>query len=126
MNVHFLYGVRGFGRYEHEIILVDAGAIAGETINPYKFNLWQRWGLPCSQHGSNWEFSFVLNTGEPLYEAVNAVTGDLSPTAQRRHMTAHEWLGLAGDLSALLCATTTLQDHLLRAGGCRHSWPAGG
>ena len=34
MNVHFLYGVRGFGRYEHEIILVDAGAIAGETINP--------------------------------------------------------------------------------------------
>ena len=34
MNVHFLYGVRGFGRYEHEIILVDVVAIAGETINP--------------------------------------------------------------------------------------------
>ena len=50
MNVHFLYGVRGFGRYEHEVILVDAGAIAGETINSYKFYLWQRWGLPCSQH----------------------------------------------------------------------------
>ena len=47
MNVHFLYGMRGFGRYEHEVILVDAGAIAGETINPYKFYLWQRWGLPC-------------------------------------------------------------------------------
>ena len=74
MNVHFLYGVRGFGRYEHEVILVDAGAIAGETINPYKFYLCQRWGLPCSQHESNWEFSFFLNAGEPLYEAVDAVT----------------------------------------------------
>jgi hypothetical protein len=101
MNVHFLYGIRGFGRYEHEIILVDAGAIAGETINPYKFYLYQRWGLACSQHESNWEFSFFLNAGEPLYEAVNAVTQDLSPTAQR-HIIAHEWLGLPVIFSAAL------------------------
>jgi hypothetical protein len=101
MNVHFLYGVRGFGRYEHEIILVDAGAIAGEMINSYKFYLWQRWGLPCTQHQSNWEFSFFLNAGEPLYEAVNAVTGDLAPAAER-YIIAHEWLGLPVVFSALL------------------------
>jgi hypothetical protein len=103
MNVHFLYGARGFGSYEHEIILVDAGAVAGETINSYKYNLWQHWGLPCSQHESNWEFSFVLNAGEPLYEAVNAVTADLSPAAQR-HIIAHEWLGLPVVFSAALRA----------------------
>jgi hypothetical protein len=101
MNVHFLYGMRGFGRYEHEVILVDAGAIAGETINPYKFYLYQRWGLACSQHENNWEFSFFLNAGEPLYEAVNAVTQDLSPTAQR-YIIAHEWLGLPVIFSAAL------------------------
>ena len=101
MNVHFLYGMRGFGRYEHEVILVDAGAIAGETINPYKFYLYQRWGLACAQHESNWEFSFFLNAGEPLYEAVNAVTQDLSPTAQR-YIIAHEWLGLPVIFSAAL------------------------
>ena len=101
MNVHFLYGMRGFGRYEHEVILVDAGAIAGETINAYKFYLYQRWGLACAQHESNWEFSFFLNAGEPLYEAVNAVTQDLSPTAQR-YIIAHEWLGLPVIFSAAL------------------------
>ena len=101
MNVHFLYGVRGFGRYEHEVILVDAGAIAGETINSYKFYLWQRWGLPCTQHQSNWEFSFFLNAGEPLFAAVEAVTRDLAPDAQRI-IIAHEWLGLPVVFSALL------------------------
>jgi len=101
MNVHFLYGVRRFGQYEHEIILVDAGAIAGDTVNSYKFYLWQRWGLPCSQHESNWEFSYFLNAGEPLYEAVNAVTQDMSPTAQRT-IIAHEWLGLPVVFSAQL------------------------
>lgn len=101
MNVHFLYGVRGFGRYEHEVILVDAGAIAGPVINSYKFHLWQHWGLPCSQHESNWEFSFFLNAGEPLYAAVDAVTGDLPPKAQR-FIIAHEWLGLPVAFSAKL------------------------
>ncbi len=101
MNVHFLYGVRGFGRYEHEIILVDAGAIAGEVINSYKYYLWQHWGLPCSQHESNWEFSFFLNAGEPLYAALDAVTQDLPPAA-RRYIIAHEWLGLPVAFSARL------------------------
>ena len=101
MNVRFLYGVRGFGRYEHEIILVDAGSIAAETINSYKFNLWQRWGLPSTQFENNWEFSFFLNAGEPLFEAVNAVTQDLAPAAQR-HIISHEWLGLPVVFSALL------------------------
>ncbi|MGQ9840172.1 MAG: hypothetical protein ACUVR4_06525 [Anaerolineae bacterium] len=101
MNVRFLYGVRGFGGYEHEIILVDAGAIAGEVINSYKYYLWQHWGLPCSQHESNWEFSFFLNAGEPLYAAIDAVTQDLPPVA-RRFIIAHEWLGLPVIFSARL------------------------
>ncbi len=101
MHVHFLYGVRGFGRHEHEVLLVDAGAIAGDTINSYKFHLWQHWGLPCQQHQSNWEFSFFLNAGEPLYEAMEAITADLPPGAERCIL-AHEWMGLPVVFSALL------------------------
>lgn len=101
MNVRFLYGTRGFGRYEHEIILVDAGAIAGDVINSYKYYLWQHWGLPCSQHESNWEFSFFLNAGEPLYAAIDAVTQEMPPAA-RRYIIAHEWLGLPVVFSAKL------------------------
>jgi len=101
MNVHLLYGQRRFGEAEHEVILVDAGGISGEVINNYKFHLWQHWGLPCQQLENNWEVSFYLNAAEPLYEAIEAVTADLPPVAER-YIIAHEWLGLPVVFSALL------------------------
>ena len=101
MRVRLLYGVRRFGSAEHEVILVDAGGIASEVINGYKYYLWQRWGLPCSQHEGNWEFSFFLNAGEPLFAALEAVTAGISPAADR-YVIAHEWLGLPVVFSALL------------------------
>jgi glycosyltransferase involved in cell wall biosynthesis len=102
MNVHLLYGVRAFGGFEHEVILVDAGAIAGEVINSYKYHLWSRWGLPAGQHEGNWEFSFYLNAGEPLFAAADAIAAiDISPAAQR-FIIAHEWLGLPVAFSARL------------------------
>ena len=67
MNVQFLYGTRTIAGRDHEILLVDAGGIAANVINSYKFYLWQRWGLDCGKHEGNWEFSFFLNAGEPLY-----------------------------------------------------------
>jgi hypothetical protein len=101
MNVKFLYGVRSFGGREHEVILVDAGGIAGPVINSYKYDLWTRWGLDCAQYQGNWEFSFFLNAGEPLYAAVDAVTQDLPPAVER-FIIAHEWLGLPVVFSAKL------------------------
>jgi hypothetical protein len=101
MNVRFLYGTRVFAGVEHEVLLVDAGGITGETINPYKFYLWQRWGLPSSQHESTWEYSFFLNAGEPLYAAIETITAGMSPETQR-FVIAHEWLGLPLAFSALL------------------------
>lgn len=101
MHVRLLYGTRTFGAHRHEVLLVDAGGIAGEVINGYKYYLWQRWGLACSQHEGNWEFSFYLNAGEPLYAAIEAVTGDM-PLEARRTIIAHEWLGLPLVFSALL------------------------
>ena len=101
MRVGLLYGRRPFGGAEHEVLLVDAGGIAGATINSYKFYLWQHWGLPSSRHESTWEYSFYLNAGEPLFAAIEAITGDMSPDT-RRYIIAHEWLGLPIAFSALL------------------------
>ena len=124
MNVHLLYGVRRFGDAEHEVILVDAGGISGEVINNYKFHLWQHWGLPCQQLEKNWEVSFYLNAAEPLYEAIEAVTTDLPPVADR-YIIAHEWLGLPVVFSALLRESRSLQDGFLRARG-GHGQAVGG
>ena len=101
MRVRFLYGLRNFAGAEHEVLLVDAGGIAGEVINGYKYFLWQRWGLPAALHESTWEFSFYLNAGEPLFAAIEAITGDMAPDT-RRFIIAHEWLGLPLAFSALL------------------------
>jgi hypothetical protein len=106
MHVRLIYGIRSFGSYEHEVLLVDAGGIAGEVVNSYKYYLWQHWGLPCSQHQSNWEFSFYLNAGEPLFAAMEAVTAGMAPGSDR-FIVAHEWLGLPVVFSALLRQSTT-------------------
>jgi hypothetical protein len=101
MNVRFLYGTRTIAGRDHEILLVDAGAIAGSTINSFKYYLWQRWGLDCGKHEGNWEFSFFLNAGEPLYAGLQAITQDMPPGVTRC-LIAHEWLGLPVIFSALL------------------------
>jgi hypothetical protein len=101
MHVRLIYGVRSFGSFEHEVLLVDAGEIAGSVINPYKYYLWQRWGLPCLQHETNWEFSFYLNAGEPLFAAAEAITAEMSPACER-YVVAHDWVGLPLVFSALL------------------------
>jgi hypothetical protein len=101
MHVRLIYGLRSFGDYQHEVLLVDADGIAGEVINSYKYFLWQHWGLPCEKHETNWEFSFYLNAGEPLFAAMEAITADMSPSADR-FIVAHEWLGLPLVFSALL------------------------
>ncbi len=101
MYVHLLYGMRRFGDAQHEVILVDAGGISGEVVNSYKFQLWQHWGLPCRQLERISEVSTFLNAAEPLYEAVEAVTADLPPVADR-YIIAHEWLGLPVVFSAIL------------------------
>jgi hypothetical protein len=101
MHVRLIYGIRSFGSFDHEVLLVDAGGIAGQSINSYKYYLWQHWGLPCSRHETNWEFSFYLNSGEPLFAAVEAVTADTAPAGER-FIIAHEWLGLPVVFSALI------------------------
>ena len=114
MNVQFLYGTRTIAGRDHEILLVDAGGIAGHVINSFKFYLWQRWGLDCGKHEGNWEFSFFLNAGEPLYAGLQAITQDMPPGRHPLPDRARV-AGAAGDLQRAAPGRLLLPDDLLRA-----------
>ena len=103
MGVHLLYGRRGFGPAEHEVILVDAQGVRGPVINSFKFFCWDRWQLDSLRYQTEWEYSFFMNAAEPLFAALEAVTGDL-PADAPRYLIAHEWMGLPVVLSADLHA----------------------
>ncbi|HEX9115731.1 MAG TPA: hypothetical protein VGA61_06650 [Anaerolineae bacterium] len=101
MNVRLLYGRRGFGPAQHEVILVDAQQIDGPVINSFKFYCWDRWGLDSARYETQWEYSFFMNAAEPLFAALEVVTGELPPGAVP-FIIAHEWVGLPVVFSALL------------------------
>ncbi len=105
MHVRLLYGRRKLGAAgaEVEVVLVDAQGIAGEVVDSFKYYAWEHWGLPCSQLQSIWEWSFYMDAAEPLFAALEAVTADMAPAAER-FIIAHEWLGLPVIFSALLHA----------------------
>jgi hypothetical protein len=103
MHVRLLYGRRQLDDRETEVILVDAQGIAGEVVNSFKYYAWERWGLPCAQLQSVWEWSFYMDAAEPLFAALQAVTGNM-PAGAERFIIAHEWLGLPVVFSSLLHA----------------------
>src|SRR5450756_634771 len=85
MHVRLLYGRRKLGAAgaEVEVVLVDAQGIAGEVVDSFKYCVWEHWGLPCSQLQSIWEWSFYMDAAEPLFAALEAVTADMAPAAER-------------------------------------------
>ncbi len=101
MNVRLVYGLRSFGPFQYEVILVDAMGIAGQTINSFKFYCFDHWGLDSARYETQWEYSFYMNAAEPLYAALEAVTRGMAPGASR-YIIAHEWVGLPVVFSAVL------------------------
>jgi hypothetical protein len=101
MNVRLVYGLRGFGSAQHEVILVDAQGIAGPTINSFKYYCFDHWGLDSARYQEQWEYSFFMNAAEPLFAALQAVTVTMGDDTSR-YMIAHEWLGLPVVFSSLL------------------------
>ncbi len=93
MHVRLLYGKRRFGSAEHEVILVDTLEIAPDVVKQFKYHVWNRWNLDSARYESQWEFSYFMDSAEPLFAALEAVTADLAPGCARVLM-AHEWLGL--------------------------------
>jgi hypothetical protein len=93
-GVAVLYGVRRFGRYEHEVILVDATSPNLQQVNAFKYYLWEHYRLDSGRYDWNPEYSLYLAIAPPLFAALRAIGAGTGLASAEKFIIAHEWLGL--------------------------------
>jgi hypothetical protein len=93
-QVGLLYGVRRFGGYSHEVLLVDVTNPNQQQVDSFRFYLWQHYGLDCARYGWSSEFNHYLTIAQPLFAALKAIEADAGLGAGQKFVIAHEWLGL--------------------------------
>ncbi|MCB0126289.1 MAG: hypothetical protein KDE58_28725, partial [Caldilineaceae bacterium] len=89
-----LYGERTFGRFRHEVLLVDASQPNQQKVDSFKFDIWQNYGYDCVRYEWNPEFLQYITIAPPLFAAVKAIDADAGLTPNEKFIIAHEWLGL--------------------------------
>jgi hypothetical protein len=93
-EVALLYGVRRFGRYSHEVLLVDVSNPNRQQVNSFKFYLWQHYGIDAARYGWNPEFNQYITIAPPLFAALKAIAADQGLAPDEKFIMAHEWLGM--------------------------------
>jgi len=93
-GVAVLYGERTFGRFRHEVLLVDASEPNQQQIDSFKFYIWQNYGYDCAKYEWNPEFLQYITIASPLFAAVKAIGADLDLQPNEKFLIAHEWLGM--------------------------------
>lgn len=93
-EVALLYGVRRFGGYSHEVLLVDVTNPNRQQVNSFKFNVWQNYGINCARYDWNPEFNQYFNGAPPLFAALKAIGADAGLGPGQKFIIAHEWLGM--------------------------------
>ncbi|MCB0082677.1 MAG: hypothetical protein KDE47_17165, partial [Caldilineaceae bacterium] len=93
-GVAILYGERTFGRFRHEVLLVDASQPNQQKVDSFKFDIWQNYGYDCVRYEWNPEFLQYITIAPPLFAAVKAIDADAGLTPNEKFIIAHEWLGL--------------------------------
>lgn len=93
-SVRILYGKRGFGAADHEVLLVDASDISAERFRLFQYYVWQNFGLDSGRHQGNGEFLTTMANAEPAFAALRAVLGDSANDAEPKAILCHEFMGL--------------------------------
>jgi hypothetical protein len=93
-QVGLLYGMRRFGGFNHEVLLVDVTNPNRQQVDSFKFYLWQNYGLDCGRYGWSGEFNQYLAIAPPLFAALKAIGADAGLGPGQKLIMAHEWLGL--------------------------------
>jgi hypothetical protein len=93
-GVALLYGVRTFGRYQHEVLLVDVSQPNQQQVDSFKFNIWQNYGYDSGRYQWNPEFLQYLTIAPPLFAAIKAIEADRDLQPNDKFIIAHEWLGM--------------------------------
>lgn len=92
--VALLYGVRRFGNYSHEVLLVDVTNPNRQQMDRFKFDVWQHYGLDCARYDGNPEFNHYMTIAPPLFAALKAIEADQGLAPRQKYLLAHEWLGM--------------------------------
>ncbi len=93
-SIAILYGVRRFGDYEHDVILVDATNPNRQEVDRFQHYLWQHYGLNSGRYSWNPEFNQYFNIATPLFAAIKAIGADVGLAVREKVIIAHEWLGM--------------------------------
>lgn len=100
-HVRLLYGKRGFGPVEHEVLLVDAReADLGET-NGFKYDLWDHYHIVSERYEMLEEYDLTVRAARPAFAALNVLAGEVGGP---RFIIAHEWMGMPLALCAQIQA----------------------
>ncbi|MBX2998452.1 MAG: hypothetical protein KF893_08060 [Caldilineaceae bacterium] len=93
-EIGLLYGVRRFGAYEHEVILIEASNPAPDPINSFRYFLWQHYGIDSNRYSYDGEFNLYFSIAQPIFAALKALKVDDGLSPNDRFVIAHEWLGM--------------------------------
>jgi len=62
-RVRLLYGTRKFGELEHEVLLVDARNVNPQSLDDFKFHLWERYAIDSYRYQPYPEYNHYLRAG---------------------------------------------------------------
>jgi len=106
-GVGIVYGLRTItapasdAAAEIEVLLVDVFRSNAARLNLFKFNLYQRYGIPSERFESVWEFEQYVRLAEPAWEAVHAI-GARGGKDAPMFVFAHEYMGMPTALKAMM------------------------
>lgn len=92
--VALLYGLRRFGPYRHEVLLVDVTNPNRQQVNTFKFYVWQHYAIDCGRYEWNPEFNDSFAAALPLFSALKAIGVAEALGPGQKYLMAHEWLGM--------------------------------
>lgn len=93
-EVAILYGIRRFGDFEHEVLLVDAMTPNQVQVDQFKHHLWLHYGIDSPRYEWNPEFNLFLTIAPPLFAALKVLLLSDETVYEQKSIMAHEWLGL--------------------------------
>jgi hypothetical protein len=93
-GVRVLYGKRGFGDAEHEVLLIDPSDIRAERFGEFQYYVWQRFGLDSGRHQNNAEYMTTMAHAEPAFAVLREVLSETGADDAGGTILCHEFMGL--------------------------------
>lgn len=94
LNIGIFYATASYGRYEHEVLLVDPSGMDRQDIHTFSYVLWEQYGVDVARYGYDLEWQGFVDLALPLARALEALTALEEPRRTHRFLVAHDWMGL--------------------------------